>query len=57
MESSNHVSDIGPRNGRHRNPISGLVGFRDFHADSHADFHADIKAAVYGRLMWAIYLI
>jgi hypothetical protein len=56
MESSNHVSDIGPRNGRHRNPISSL-GFRDFHADSHADFHADIKAAVYGRLMWAIYLI
>jgi hypothetical protein len=46
MESSNHVSDIGPRNGRHRNPISSL-GFRDLHAD----FHPDIKAAVYPLLI------
>jgi hypothetical protein len=38
MESSHHVSDVGPRNGRHRNPSS--LRFRDFHAD----FHADIKA-------------
>jgi hypothetical protein len=52
MDSSDCVSDIGPRNGRHANPCPGL-GFRDLHAD----FHADIKAELNGLLMVAIYLI